>query len=131
MSDVDRLIAAAAKAREFAHTLAAGKTVVVRVPTSHELEVSSAARPDGAEGALVFFRQVLERCIVGWDGITEADLIGDAGAEADTDSAPVAYSPALVPLLLDAWPAAAADLRDALIERLDARQARAESARKN
>jgi hypothetical protein len=127
-ADVERLVAAATKAREFTHALAPGKSVIVRLPTPHELELAGATRITGNAGAVLFFRSLLEQCIVGWSGVVEADLVPGDPAEPAPD---VPFAPALVPLLLDTNPAEAVALREALLDRLAQRAARAEAARKN
>lgn len=128
MSEIERLISAATKAREFEHKIGARKKIVLRVPTPHELELATASRPDGDVGAVQFFRALLERCIVDWSCIVEADLVPGTPDEPSPD---VQFDRALVPLLLDANPAETVAMRDALLDRLSKRAARAEAARKN
>lgn len=78
----DALIAKLRAARESTVELEAGKAVRIRRP----LEVEFA---DFGRGGLPPVELVC-RHVVGWDGITEADLIGAAGSN---DAAP--FSPAL------------------------------------
>jgi hypothetical protein len=129
-ADVERLVAAATRAREFTHALAGHqvKQIVLRVPTPHELELATAARAEGDAGAVQFFRALLEQCIVGWSNIVEADLVPGTP---DEPAPPLPFDRALVPLLLDAQPAEAVAMRDALLEKLAQRAGRAEAARKN
>ena len=42
MSEIERLIAAANKAREFSFALSPRAQIVLRVPTAYELEIASA-----------------------------------------------------------------------------------------
>ncbi|MFO0270904.1 MAG: hypothetical protein ACK53W_10275 [Gemmatimonadota bacterium] len=127
-ADVERLVAAATKAREFTHQLAPGKTVTVRLPTEHQLELATAAMQGGETGVLEYFRGLLEQCIVDWSGVVEADLVP---GEPDEPAPAVPFNRALVPLLLDAKPAQAKELRAELIARLSQRAARAKAAQKN
>jgi len=128
MSEIERLIAAANKAREFSFALGPRAQIVLRVPTAYELEIASAGRVTGDTGAVQFFRGLLEQCVVGWSGIVEADLVPDLPKEPAPE---VTFDRALVPLLLDTNPVEAVSMRDALLDRLSKRAARKEAARKN
>ena len=59
MSEIERLISAANKAREFYFALGPHAQIVLRVPTAYELEIASAGRVTGETGAVQFFRGYL------------------------------------------------------------------------
>jgi hypothetical protein len=121
----------AAAAREFEHVVGS-RTFRVRIPTTHEVQVELLRAGAGQRGhehaaLAIMGRAVLERGIVGWSGVTTADLL--PGEDVDVQVAE--YAPALVALLLDAQPELERKLTDALTEKTSARNAQIEAARKN
>jgi hypothetical protein len=133
-------------ARRFTVPLAEGAVLVtLRCPTEHEssclyLEAGAPA----ASQWMRWQRLLVERAVVGWQGITEAAFEpgGPGVAESvpvgtvDPDHAapvwpPVAFDAALVPLLLDARPDWARALIGALLGRLAEARASREAAAGN
>lgn len=111
--DLAELKARALRAREFTH--AVGEcTFTLRTPTRLELRQVMHERgldPAGASPLLpaLLQRYLLERFLVGWMGPRESHIVADAG------TAPLAWEPGAVPLLLDAQPAWADELGTVLL----------------
>ena len=128
--DLQTLQARAQAAREFTHSV--GEiTYTLRTPTQHEALLAAhrtgvVGQPAGA-AYMVLMRAVLEAAIVGWQGLRVGHLL-PSDAEA---AAPLAYDPGAVPVLLDARPADATALADALSERTLQRAAALDADAKN
>jgi len=128
IADIQRRAAAA---REFEHAVGE-RRFRLRIPTAHEAQVemlrAGGGNPSSEMVALaVMHRALVERAVIGWSGVTTADLLPEESAATET----VEYAPVLVPLLLDAQPTLALDLAEVLVQRTAARTARIEAARKN
>lgn len=129
--DIVDLQRRAAAAREFEHAIGE-RRFRLRIPTSHEVQVevlrAGGGNPAAEQVALAIMqRAIIERAIVGWSGVTTADILPEESAAVET----VEHAPVLVALLLDAQPAIAAELTDVLVKRAAERNARIEAARKN
>lgn len=127
--DVDQLKARVAAARRFDHTVD-GVRFSLELPTEHALRVHTARARAGAAldtGTLMVLvsRAMLIEALRGWDGVTAAHFLSEAEPEA------VAFDASLVADLVDAQPMWAAQLVNALYERLGERRSRIEAAQKN
>lgn len=118
-------------ARELSHAID-GRSFRLRLPTQEQVRilVLQHGTPGTASDAelaewLRFGRELLEAALVGWDGVTLADIL--EGADAD----PVEWDAAGVPLLLDAQPDWSTELQRVVNEAMVARRERIEAARKN
>jgi hypothetical protein len=128
LADIQRRAAAA---REFEHPVGE-RSFRLRIPTQHEVQVEVLRAGGGDLGkehvALALMqRAVLERAIIGWQGVTTADLLPGEQLEYETAD----FASMLVPLLLDAMPDVARELTEALIAMAAERNAKIEAARKN
>ncbi len=128
VADIQRRAAAA---REFEHAVGERK-FRLRLPSSHEIQVEVLRAGGGQPGKeyvalAVMQRAVLEGAVIGWSGVTTADMLPGEPVEFET----VDYVPVLVPLLLDAQPELASALTEALVARASERNAKIEAARKN
>lgn len=129
--DVGDIQRRAAAAREFEHAIGE-RRFRLRIPTAHEVQVEMLRAGGDDPGRqmvalAVMQRAIMERAIVGWSGVTSADLLPDETGATDS----VEHAPVLVALLLDAQPAVADELTNVLIQRVAERNARIEAARKN
>lgn len=128
IADIQRRAAAA---REFEHAVGE-RRFRLRIPTQHETQVEILRAGGGEErmqhvALALMQRAVIERAIIGWQGVTTGDLLPDESVEYET----VDYVPVLVPLLLDAQPEIGRALTEALVARVAERNAKIEGARKN
>lgn len=128
--DLQALQARARSAREFDHAI--GEiTYRLRVPTQHEALV--AAHRTGvvgqAQGAayLLLMRAVLEAAVCGWQGLR----VGHVVPGGDDAATPLPWSADAVALVLDARPADAQALADAMGAQMVARAAAFEADAKN
>lgn len=102
MDSIERLEAAAKKAREFDfHLEGTERTYTLRMPTRAEtIEIASRRNIDtklaSGAGAWLWLRYQLEDAIIGWTGVRERDLVPGGG------SSPVEWSARAVRLHLDA-----------------------------
>ena len=110
---------AADAAREF--TVTAGVTLRLRLPT--RLQMQRLVARSGNEIAAAQ-EEILQAAVVGWSGINAAAIIPDTEGE-------LAFDPALVPHVLDAYPAASDTAFVQLIERYAKRREQAEAAAGN
>lgn len=128
--DLQALQARALAAREFSHTVA-DVDYRLRVPTQHEalLAAHRTGVVGNAQGAayLVLMRAVLEAAIIGWQGLRVGHVV-PGGDDADT---PLPWSAEAVPLVLDARPADAQALADAMGAQMVQRAAALEADAKN
>jgi hypothetical protein len=129
-ADIEQIKARALAARQF-EVQCGQRDYRLQIPTQHELELAAARKAAGEAGLVEFFRQQLERAIVGWYHVRESDFTGEPALDDGESPAFVDYRPELVPWLLDAQPADAEQLRAALVEKLAERRARTEAAAKN
>jgi len=120
-------------AREFPHAWAGGlAALTVRVPTAHEAALLGARFPsDDPAQPLKYFRALIVQAVVGWVNVVEHMLVPVEPEPTGMVGPPVPFAPDLVPLLLDANPAGEAALRDALADRILARNARVGDQQKN
>ena len=126
-------------ARRFTFEVAPGVEFTLRQPTEHEsaclyLEAGAPA----ASQWMRWQRLLLERAVVGWQGLTEADFAPPCAPESDAPPAPdappspaVAFDAALVGPLLDARPEWFKALIGALLGRMAAARASREAAAGN
>lgn len=123
------------RAREFRHPVANGRvTATLRVPTPHEAEVAAVSFAGTRQGFVQAQRLVLEQALVGWSGVTTADLLPPGareGVSLEELQAAVPYHAALVPVLLDAEPKWAREWWAKLLERIEARNKARDTAAKN
>lgn len=121
MDAIERLEAAALKAREFEHTIGE-RTYTVRMPTRTEvrecLHEHGLLKGGGSPTApLLFDTYLLRRAVVGWMGVRESDAVPGG------DRAPLPWSERAVALVLEARTADADALSAALNARIAARDA--------
>ena len=119
MADADFLRAANA-GREFSVS-DGGVSIRVRLPT--RLAMQRIIARTGTEIAAAQ-EDILAVAVVGWEGVPASRLVG--GAEGS-----LAFSPALVPLVLDEYPKLADQAFTQLVDRFAARREAAEAAAKN
>lgn len=119
-----RIIAALRAARQTWVELAPGKRVQIIRPAEANLHEF---RLQGAENSVERMLRCVVKYVTGWEGFTEADLLGAALAPAD----PVAFDAAL-------WATVVADHVDwvstimgALVDAINAHEAAKEAAQKN
>ena len=114
--------------RETQHSIE-GRSFTLRVPTRHEMTVAvQKSRAESTDEPALFVivrRQLLEKAVVAWTGVTLQDFFAEEGPE------PQDFDPEAVPLLLDAKPDWAAELSDKLVELIGARNKLQDSAAKN
>ena len=126
-------------AREFTHAVG-DCSFTLRLATAHERRCAIMAlvplpaadeepRPLAAEELEKLTRTLIERAVVGWQGVTLGHLLPEVDAAAAAD--PVPWSAAAVPLLLDAQPQWERDLREAYAARNAPRQGAEEADAKN
>jgi hypothetical protein len=126
LQDLKRLALAA---REF--SMAAGSVqFTLRIPTQHEVTIASRrsgihALQDDAAAHVVLQRALLLLAVVGWSGLTVADVLPGQPPE------PLEWSAGAIELVLDTHPEWEAKLASALIERMAARQGVKDTAAKN
>jgi hypothetical protein len=129
MTDIADLRRKALAAREL--TVEVGQArFTLRLPTQHEVELESLRtrvhEPDSSAARnSLLTRRLLQRAVVGWSGVTTAQLAPDAGHE------PADHAPELVELLLDHDLDTAQRLLDAFIEAFNRRREAREAAAKN
>ena len=139
--DIEDIRRAVDRARQFTDTVADSRVAVtLRVPTPHEAEVAAVRHlhtPEGRRNGAALVqtqRELLEQALVGWSGLRPADLLPPEALEDLTPEQrgePLAYSAALVPLLLDAQPAWASQWWGRLLVRIEARNRARDTAAKN
>ena len=116
-------------AREFP-VAAGGFTFTLRLPTQHEIDIE-ATRARMHEGDIdpaqltIIRRRLLERAVVGWDGVTWGHLADGSGGE------PAEISADAVALLLDSDTDLAETLDAAFVARLAERNNKRAEAAKN
>jgi len=126
---IARLQAQALAAREFTHGIGE-RSYTLRVPTRLEVRECVHARglASGTPGAMMLpllRHYLLLQAVVGWSGVRERDVAPGLG------SAPLPWSPAAVPLLLDGLPDDADELGRVLLQRADQRDEGIEADAKN
>lgn len=124
----------AAAAREFTHVLAAapGRSFTLRLPTHDEMRIAVLAHgmpSAGDDAGLLEWEKIgqelIERAVVGWNGVLFSDVI-----DGEVDE-PIEWAAAGVPVLLAAKHDWSLELRAALMRAITERTARTEAARKN
>lgn len=103
-----------------------GRSFSVRLPTTHELAVAclragvrgTVETPADMAGWAEVRRDLLERGVVGWLGVTVGDLLPDA----EETSIPVDFDPLLVPAVLDGIAGLSEVLGDTLMARIRERR---------
>jgi hypothetical protein len=131
MIDAAELRARAQKAREFEVEVDPGKRFTLRLPTQYELVLAErrvrASHADDPVAPLVLQRALTEGGIVGWSGLTVADIL--PGAE---DAAEVLdYQAAIVGMVLDENTHLSLKLGSELFDRLVKRNGAAAEDAKN
>jgi hypothetical protein len=134
LAEIKRLALAA---REFTVTVgpaAAPRVLSLRVPTQHE--VTMAARRGGLDGVtedraahVVLERVLLAIALVGWQGVTVADVLPDAAPDAGAALLP--WEEGATDLLLDAQPEWARLAGTDLLARMAKRKQVRDTAKKN
>jgi hypothetical protein len=128
--DLQTLQQRALAAREIGHSVG-GIDYRLRVPTKHEVQVAAyragVANKSDAAAYVVLMRSVLQAAIIGWQGAR----VGHVVSGGDDAATPLPWSVDAVPLLLDARPAHAEALTDALNAGIAQREAALEADAKN
>lgn len=109
-----------------------GVVVECTLPTPHDIDLASLVEFDAHRHAptaaqFATARRLLLQSITGWDGVRTGHL---PGLDKLGDQ-PLPFDPDLVPVLLDAQPAWATHLRDALVQALEERRQQQDAAAKN
>lgn len=104
-----------------------GATFRLRLPSEHAWRVASEEhrRDDGRVKNEQASRALLQAAVLGWEGVTEGDLLLDGGTE------PLPFSAEALGMLLDERQDIADELTLALMKRLSQRRGEVEAARKN
>jgi hypothetical protein len=126
-SDIRRRAAAA---REFTAQIE-HVTFQLRTPTSFEAELA-AAESQGVNSSHTLARAkrlLVQRAVVGWSGLLMRDVLTVPDGWSETEA--LQYDEHAVDLLLDAQPAWAGTLWDALMARMEQQTRRLEDAAKN
>lgn len=126
----DQILAKMAKLREFAVDLDGGKRITLRRPTELQIQTQIIRLVPGeggqAKASIELDPASLRAHVVGWAGVVESDLLGDAGG---SDEVP--FHPDLLQAWLDENPAQAATLVQALlgniVEHINAKDAAAKN----
>jgi len=124
--DLDSLAARLAAARQM-EAKVDGATFKLEVPSEHAWRVTYEEHRNTA-GDLLYARAsraILDKALIGWDGVTAKHLLPDAPEEA------IAFSPAARSMLLDARTDIADELKIALIDKANSAREAREAARKN
>lgn len=111
------------RAREFTHELGA-RIFTLRVPTEYDFRRLAVAHSDNEAE---FAHALLQTGVVGWAGVTEADLLPLEGAPDKS----VAFDRIALACLLDNALDLADELARELVRRYSERQARIRATRKN
>jgi hypothetical protein len=101
-----------------------GRTYLLRLPDPFRerwVAVGIAGEPSDDRAFEQFVRDLVVSALVGWEGVTYSDLIGDK------DDSLLAFEPGLVPLLIDRRLDILDALREALMRERQARRERLEA----
>lgn len=138
MSDIADLAARVLAARQFSVEVGpadAPRTINLLEPTDHEVRIVSLRCGLGAgkdtAAPVLFERALVAMAIVGWSGVTGADLAANHPEQAAKAGGPVEFEPLGVDLLLDAQREWAQKLWSELVDRLDRRLTQRQAAAKN